>query len=325
MNLHTNPKLFEQAVRATAQQKGIREIYIEKDYWVTYALSLIFKSAIGKEVVFKGGTSLNKCYKIIDRFSEDIDLVVLQSEGESANQLKNKLKSVTKIVAAELPEIETDGITQKRGMNRKTFHTYPKQFKGNFGQIRDGIVLEATVFGSFDPYHKTEVSSFIFDMMNNNKQVEIAEEYSLLPFELNVLDIRRTFCEKIMSLVRFSYSENPIADLKMKIRHTYDLHLLLKSKEIKSFINSESFKEMLNNVANDDVKSFKNNNDWLKHHPKDALFFSDLVNVWERLSSTYQNEFSELVYGELPDKDNVLNSLKKIKKHLAEVNYLVVT
>lgn len=69
MRLHEDERLFEQAIRFTAQEKGLREIYVEKDYWVTYALYLIFHADIKDQVVFKGGTSLSKCYSIIERFS----------------------------------------------------------------------------------------------------------------------------------------------------------------------------------------------------------------------------------------------------------------
>jgi len=69
MNLHTNKQLFQDAVIATAQRFSIPEIYIEKDYWVTVALHSIFHSPIANEAVFKGGTALSKCHKLIERFS----------------------------------------------------------------------------------------------------------------------------------------------------------------------------------------------------------------------------------------------------------------
>ena len=92
MNLHTNSELFAEAIRATAQRMDILEIYVEKDYWICYALKLIYESANKDEAIFKGGTALSKCFKYIDRFSEDIDLVVLRREEETGSQLKNKLK-----------------------------------------------------------------------------------------------------------------------------------------------------------------------------------------------------------------------------------------
>lgn len=92
MKLHNDIKLFRQSIDFTAQKMGILPIYVEKDYWVTYVLHLIFHDSIGTETVFKGGTALSKCFGLIERFSEDIDLVVLKQEGEGGNQLKNKLK-----------------------------------------------------------------------------------------------------------------------------------------------------------------------------------------------------------------------------------------
>ena len=85
MNLHNNTELFKTAVTVAAQELDIPSIYIEKDYWVTFVLHTIFHNAIGPDVVFKGGTALSKCFNLIDRFSEDIDLVVLRKEGESNN------------------------------------------------------------------------------------------------------------------------------------------------------------------------------------------------------------------------------------------------
>jgi predicted nucleotidyltransferase component of viral defense system len=72
MRLHLNKAIFRDAVRFTAQQMDIQPIFVEKDYWVTYALHTIFNHPIGSDTVFKGGTALSKCYKLIDRFSRKI-------------------------------------------------------------------------------------------------------------------------------------------------------------------------------------------------------------------------------------------------------------
>src|SRR5262245_50103782 len=64
---------FEQ----TASEMQIRPQFVEKDFWVCWALRLLFTlSGIGDHLVFKGGTSLSKAYRIIERFSEDIDITV---------------------------------------------------------------------------------------------------------------------------------------------------------------------------------------------------------------------------------------------------------
>ena len=323
MRLHQNIPLFQDAVRITAQQMNIPPEFVEKDYWVTYALFTIFHNEIGKNTVFKGGTALSKCYHLIERFSEDIDLVVLRREGESNNRLTTKIKTISDVVNAVLPEVNIEGLTQKMGMNRKTAHSYNKEFKGNYGQVRDVIVVEATWLGYYEPYTTKSIISFVGQMMLDNNQSDIAKENGLLPFDLLALEPVRTICEKIMSLVRFSYGENPMDDLKKKIRHTYDLHQLLKQDEFLQFFQSTNFDSMLLKVANDDIVSFRNNNSWLNHHPKEALIFKDLENVWSALKPIYNDDFRNLVYGALPNNEVVLETLKMIQERLNAISWTI--
>ncbi len=321
MKLHENKKLFIEAIRTTAEEKGILDIYVEKDYWVTYALRTIFSDAIGKETVFKGGTALSKCFGLIDRFSEDIDLVVQRKEGESNNQLINKIREITTVVSSVLPEIKIDGVTNKKGMNRKTAHHYDKVFTGDFGQVRNVIIVEATWLGFSEPFIESQINSLIYDMMSDKEQKSIAEEYDLFPFKINVLDPGRTICEKIMSLVRFSYTENPLENLKNKVRHIYDLHQLLKNKELREFFESEKFDVMIRKVADDDVKSYRNRNAWLQNHPREAIIFDHPEIIWEELKPTYSNDLSNLVFGDLPDEDVILHTLLSIKDRLEPIDW----
>ena len=112
MKLHQNIPLFKDAVKATAQHMNIPPEFVEKDYWITYALFAIFKDKIGKDTVFKGGTALSKCYNMIERFSEDIDLVVLRREGETDNKLKSKLKDISTVVETVLPEVQKNSASE---------------------------------------------------------------------------------------------------------------------------------------------------------------------------------------------------------------------
>lgn len=245
MKLHSNKGLLQDAILATAEHLNIRDIYVEKDYWVTVALYEIFHSEIASESVFKGGTSLSKCYKLIDRFSEDIDMVVLRNQDESDGQLKKKIRAISKVVGKAIPEIQIEGLTNKKGNIRKTVHQYDNVFKGDFGQIREHVVVEATWLGNFEPYSKMQVNSYIYEMMKAKHQDALIEQYKLSPFTVQVLSKLRTYCEKIMSLVRFSRSENPIVDLRNKIRHVYDIHQMMKDKEIQQFFKSTDFDRLL--------------------------------------------------------------------------------
>jgi len=321
MRLHKDETLFRQAVTATAVQLNMPEIFIEKDYWVTCALHSIFHAPIGGETIFKGGTALSKCFGLIDRFSEDIDLVVKHHGGETGNQLKRKIKTVCQVVTTMLPEVEIKGLTRKMGMHRKTAHSYPKLFRGDFGQVRNVIVVEATWFGYYEPYIAHPLSSYIHDMMLAQNQQAMIEEFALLPFQGNVLQLTRTLCEKIMSLVRFSYSINPMAALRMKIRHLYDLHKMLEDRELSAFFNSNEFDIFICKVAQDDVQSFRNNNEWLVHHPTDALLFRDVEGCWAGLKATYTGDFSGLVYGEIPGEQQIFATLERIKERLLAVEW----
>lgn len=324
MKLHNDIKLFRQSIDFTAQKMGILPIYVEKDYWVTYVLHLIFHDSIGTETVFKGGTALSKCFGLIERFSEDINLVVLKREGEGGNQLNKKLKKITNLVGTKLTEVNEEGITHKVGMLRKIAYSYPKTTTGKYGQVRENIIVEATWLGRYEPFHKTTISSYIFKMMELAGQYQIAEQHHLLPFEVQVLHVNRTICEKIMSLVRFSYGEHPITDLRNKIRHTYDLHQLLQVPAILDFFESSEFEEMLLLVGEDDVASFKNNNQWLEIHPKEAKIFRETEETWKELENTYTNEFGNLVYGALPNCDAVLDSLIKIRERIKNVKWNII-
>lgn len=320
MKLHSNPELFKQAVQITSQRIGLKEIYIEKDYWVTLALNIIFTSPLKEMVVFKGGTALSKAFKSIERFSEDIDLVLLRNEANTPNQLKKKLKLISNLISESLPEIQLSGITRKMGMNRKTAHSYSKFFNDDYGQIRDCIILETSWLGNFEPYCKKTIYSFIYEMMIETSQTKMINEYNMHPFEVLVLKPERTICEKMMSLVRFSYSENAIKDLNLKIRHIYDISRLMKDSKITDFIKSKHFDDMLFRVAKDDFNSFSQNI-WLAKHPQNSLIFSNPEEIWQFLKKTYNENFRFLVYGVLPEEVEIISDLKLLSKRIAKIDW----
>ena len=72
--LHNDVKLFEDIVLRTSDYFGVDAAIIEKDYYVTITLKALSDKL--DDMVFKGGTSLTKCYQLLNRFSEDIDLIL---------------------------------------------------------------------------------------------------------------------------------------------------------------------------------------------------------------------------------------------------------
>ena len=107
MRLHEDLEVFLDLVQATSENMGLPQVYIEKDYWVTKALKHLSESAHVNEVVFKGGTSLSKAYRLIDRFSEDIDLAIFAG-GINDSARKNLLKDVERTVANGLKKLDDD-------------------------------------------------------------------------------------------------------------------------------------------------------------------------------------------------------------------------
>ncbi|HMH23649.1 MAG TPA: nucleotidyl transferase AbiEii/AbiGii toxin family protein [Puia sp.] len=324
MNLHQNKELFRDAVAAAAQRFRILEIYIEKDYWITAALYQIFHSDMAEDAVFKGGTALSKAYRLVNRFSEDIDIVIVSKESDPGSQLKNKLRAISKEVGKIMPEMEMEGITNKKGMIRKTAHEYPKEnFKGTYGQVREHIILESSWLGNFEPFTSKMVSCYITELMEATGQQTLIEQYVLSPFEVKVLRLERTICEKIMSLVRFSQTENPYDDLSNKVRHIYDIYWILRDPVISAFFDDKAFGDMLNGVAQDDVASFKNNNAWLVTHPKDVIVFSTVDQTWERIRQAYHDDFSGLVLEELPDEKEIIAMLKRVGERLGKIEWSI--
>ena len=323
MNLHLDKDNFEGAIVATAEHFKIPEIFIEKDYWVTYALYQLFHSEVKDLIVFKGGTSLSKCYKVIERFSEDIDLVIVKKDTDTGNDLKRKLKAVSDVIDHSILEVvPNDPTTKKLGSLRKIVYAYPKVgMQGNFGQVREHITLEVSHLGNFNPHNTKSICSFIASYIKTTANLELISQFGLEDFEVKALSVERTFCEKIISLVRFSYTENPLDDLSKKVRHTYDLYHLMQMESIQKFVNSTEFDTMLLQVGMDDDKAIPNDKNWLYKHPKDALIFSKTSLVWNVLKKVYVTSFKELVTGKLPDENAVFEVLIFLSKRIQEMEW----
>lgn len=95
MRLDENNYEFTKYINKTAKETGFSDYLMEKDFYVTLLLNEANKRING--LVFKGGTSLSKCFKLIDRFSEDIDLS-LNNEYFSQKNKRNAIKIMADII-----------------------------------------------------------------------------------------------------------------------------------------------------------------------------------------------------------------------------------
>lgn len=105
--LHNDREQFKDAIYLAYDQTGIMVQAIEKDYYVTMLLKLLSEKI--PYIVFKGGTSLSKCHKVIKRFSEDIDITIdtTLSQGQK--------KKVKQAIVDSADTLLLDGAYQRSG------------------------------------------------------------------------------------------------------------------------------------------------------------------------------------------------------------------
>jgi hypothetical protein len=122
--LQLTPKQRSELFIAAAQQSGIDVVVLEKDFWVCWTLKELFRlPTMGEHLIFKGGTSLSKVFKIINRFSEDIDVSIDRGflgyggshEPEAGASNKEKQRRVEGLMAACQQKIAVELMPALRG------------------------------------------------------------------------------------------------------------------------------------------------------------------------------------------------------------------
>lgn len=235
MYLHNDKDLFTEVITEANAQTGIAESIIEKDYYVTMILKLLAKS--NPDIVFKGGTSLSKCFHLINRFSEDIDITFSEHIGESRRKkLKYKiLKPISEEL--EMPIPNWDSIESDKDYNYYLFEYKPVSDYPVEG-ILPGVKLETALVSYSFPTEQKEVDSIIYNTIKESAP-DIVSEYGLEPFSMRVQSVDRTFIDKIFALCDY-YLENKT---KRFSRHLYDLHMLYPTITI-----DDSFMDLIKQV-----------------------------------------------------------------------------
>ncbi len=321
MILHLgDPATFAAAVAVTAQQLGLAAVLVEKDYWVCYVLRALADSPYRDRVVFKGGTALSKAYGLIERFSEDVDLAIAGTEGWTNNQVKKLMDEAARRITQGL-DADPAAVGTVRGSHfRKTAHRFPTAHDpaALLPQLRAGaVLLEINAFARPYPSHLRSVQSYIGQVLTERSQLAAVAEYGLAAFEVLTLALERTIIEKILALVRAGYAPDPLAELQAKIRHTYDLHQLLQRPELRTFLGSAGFAELLAEARADDARNQEFQGDWAARPLGEAALFTDGSYLWRRLTPTYQGLFRQLVHGPLPAATAVGQTLATIGQRLA--------
>jgi len=320
INLHELKYDFNILIKETADFFNIREVFIEKDYWITSVLKRLAKSKYVDKVVFKGGTSLSKGYKLIDRFSEDVDIAIINIPGMTGNQLKTLIRNVEKTISVDLNEIDDPLITSKGSRYRKSIFTYQgSDDKKTYQGISKRLIIEINSFANPNPFVHREIKSLIAEFLESSGRNDLIERYDLQAFNLNILDKSRTLTEKIVALIRFSFSEDPIVSLSGKIRHFYDIYFLLKDSQCRRFFDSETFSSDVIELIKHDRLALNEPPGWDQKTISLSPLINDFDMIWGNIKAVYVSELSNLAFSRIPDEKEVLFSFNEIVRKLSTI------
>lgn len=251
---------LELVIQNTSDKLSMSKAIVEKDLWVCMILKYLFENFKYKDaIVFKGGTSLSKVYKLIERFSEDIDLAldwkVLGYKSEepykdrsNTKQLKfnDKLNEDTKVFLRDefLPVLENDFKDALKGKDYKFYidefdgqticFDYPKNHKDS--SIIQVIRLEIGSLAEPIPASRREIKTYIEEVYP-----EVFDEN----IQVVAVDSLRTFYEKITILHREANRVNGNYPTRYS-RHFYDVYkILLTDIKEKSFDNLDLLKAVI--------------------------------------------------------------------------------
>ncbi|WP_241159198.1 nucleotidyl transferase AbiEii/AbiGii toxin family protein [Adlercreutzia sp. ZJ141] len=216
--LHENPADFKELVRQVAEYEQMPQSFIVKDYFAVQILKEVTRR--NPALVFKGGTCLSKCYGVINRFSEDIDLGIQAEHATEGMRKRIKQAVVESAYSLGLSIENLDRTRSRREFNRYEM-PLPNIDKTTFA---DKLVVETAVMTPADPAAYRSLQSFIGIFCEEQRFVEAAEEYDLGPFEVLANSLERTFCDKTFALCDY-YLAGSIPPRQS--RHMYDLCKLL--------------------------------------------------------------------------------------------------
>ena len=249
MNLHESSDIYLELIQVTATARGIPAIYVEKDYWVTQVLKRLSESQYREAVVFKGGTSLSKAHGVIERFSEDIDLAFRGGHTLGDAQRRKVMKGIEGAATLDLKYIEGHPQESKHGRFRKTAYTFPTRSDASkLGQVANILLIELNSFANPEPSETMPIVTLIHDFLVHADRADLICQHELEPFQISVLSMERTLCEKIMGLVRTGHEPNALGEFRRRIRHFYDIAMIMRAREYQEFVNSDVFVEMIAEV-----------------------------------------------------------------------------
>lgn len=321
---------LESIFRNASLKMGINEVVIEKDYWVSFVLNYLFsKSKYKDKFVFKGGTSLSKCFKLIERFSEDIDLILdwrqiglekdepwiersktkqdrfnkecnLKTEAFLEKEFIPEMLNAFKTMIADDFEIELDNSDRQTVL----FH-YPSTFKFNY--INHVIRLEIGTLAAWSP-------SKIFGI-----NPDIQNLYPML-FEGDKIEVKavlpeRTFWEKATILHHEAHRPKELNMPKRYARHYYDLYMMANSKYKKTALNNA---DLLDKVVSFKEKFYPRK--WAKYEEATTEGIKLIPDEYrlKEIEEDYIN-MNDMLFGEYPSFQDMMQGIIELEKEIHRI------
>lgn len=243
--------------------------FLEKDFW---AMEVLRVASIDRQIalreggtgvakaVFKGGTSLSRVYHLIDRFSEDIDLLVVfpdESGGTSINARDRLLKTIASDALKHigLTSERAEPISSTTGVKRYIKYHYPLRRTAD-SALSPGVTLEMGSRGGPEPMEQHPLRSIIANYAIGALGDPQDAWEELKPFDVNVLGAERTLLEKLSAVHSIATDASRLASAPAGWgRHFYDIHQILQSDDIRAKLTAMGPEEVTRLVLDIEERS----------------------------------------------------------------------
>lgn len=311
-------------IAEVAKKYNLPESSIEKDWWVTMVLNALFSSPYAPHLSFKGGTSLSKCFGIIERFSEDVDIAIsrefLGFSGElSKTQVSDKLRRascsfVRKTLPSEIkkqlnalgiPDNEFEikvNITDVSTTDPEIIEVHYKSVFDTVGYVLNKVLIEVSGRSMAEPTEEVEVCSMIAQAMPYIK-------YADSKFTLTAVSPKRTFLEKACLLhEEFAQTTRAVRTNRMS-RHLYDLERL----DSKGFADIALADEDLYKAVIEHRRKFigLKGFDYNELLPQNISFVpaAEIISSW---AEDYRAMQGSMIYGDSLDFDALIERIREL-------------
>ncbi len=286
MNLFENKDEMNDIINIVSENLLYPASVIEKDYYaITFLKKLI---EFDNNIIFKGGTSLSKCFKIIKRYSEDLDLNYVGKVSPSKRKkIKEKIKEIAEELNMNIPNIE---FTRSRRDFNKYLIDYNPIYKND--SLKENIIIEVALQIPSFPYVEKECSTYIYDYLKSINREDIIEKYELMPFLIKVQSLERTFVDIVFAICDY-YLDNKS---ERNSRHLYDLS---KINELIDINNINDLIEEVRTVRRDNPVCYSCKEgviiqDILKEIIETDFYKKDYENISSKLIE--KNEYEKYKY-----------------------------